>query len=132
MLHGTLLSAFGMLLLHVSPLRSVNLSLFSKSDYNSDTYNANSIMQKSVVSSLTICFVSLLVSQIRTRYLCESESKIRSPEEGAIRLAGSKTRSQGRVEVYLHGEPCVTMPGSLWSLICRRWRDVWRKWAVLF
>ena len=115
MLHGTLLSAFGMLLLHVSPLRSVNLSLFSKSDYNSDTYNANSIMQKSVVSSLTICFVSLLVSQIRTRYLCESESKIRSPEEGAIRLAGSKTRSQGRVEVYLHGE---------WGTVCHNAWDL--------
>uniref|UniRef100_A0A8C5AUJ0 SRCR domain-containing protein n=1 Tax=Gadus morhua TaxID=8049 RepID=A0A8C5AUJ0_GADMO len=72
-------------------------------------------MQKSVVSSLTICFVSLLVSQIRTRYLCESESKIRSPEEGAIRLAGSKTRSQGRVEVYLHGK---------WGTVCHNAWDL--------
>ncbi|CAL8241945.1 unnamed protein product [Gadus morhua 'NCC'] len=71
MLHGTLLSAFGMLLLHVSPLRSVNLSLF--------------------------------------------KSKIRSPEEGAIRLAGSKTRSQGRVEVYLHGE---------WGTVCHNAWDL--------
>ena len=38
-----------------------------------------------------------------------------SPEEGAIRLAGSKTRSQGRVEVYLHGE---------WGTVCHNGWDL--------
>ena len=56
--HGTMLSALWILLLHVSPLRSMKFNLFGKFNYNSITSIANRSPDK-LVSSLNICFVLL-------------------------------------------------------------------------
>ena len=72
--HGTMLSALWILLLHVSPLRSMKFNLFGKFNYNSITSIANRSPDK-LVSSLNICFVLLFdrppvkISQLITKSL---------------------------------------------------------------